>query len=421
MGKPAIALIKASFVLLAVDEGLRTSARNQIPGVVTRREDGAVNSEVAVDIGGGKTLTATVTVADKSYDGTNTATLTATSADILAGDTVNVQGLTGTFASKNVARDSAGNALAQAVTVSGAGASLGGADGANYTLVNAGSVSGLTARITPQTLSVTGITAAAADKAYDGSTQVQLLTAQAAMAGVVAGDSVQLQSASAVGQLPSPNVAYDAQGQVLSQSVTVQGLSLSGAAAGNYTVKDASGVQVRVTPRALTIAGSVAANKTADGTTQAQVTPGTLGNLVAGERLVVTATGQFADARIGSNKAVATQYTLANSTNGMARNYTLASEVLRAAILPQVLPLGPILTPGGGTATSRVTVLPGRPLAAVAELGKASERDECAPREGLYCDCQTTEWRDIELCVVPRALLNRQSQISGTIRSNHQN
>ena len=31
------------------------------------------------------------------------------------------------------------------------------------------------------------------------------------------------------------------------------------------------------------IAGSVAANKTADGTTQAQVTPGTLGNLVAME------------------------------------------------------------------------------------------------------------------------------------------
>lgn len=62
VGKPAIALIKASFVLLAVDEGLRTSARNQIPGVVTHREDGAVNSEIAVSIGGGKTLTATVTV-----------------------------------------------------------------------------------------------------------------------------------------------------------------------------------------------------------------------------------------------------------------------------------------------------------------------------------------------------------------------
>ncbi|HKR88762.1 MAG TPA: TOBE domain-containing protein [Phenylobacterium sp.] len=62
LGKPAIALIKSSFVVLAKGEGLRTSARNQIAGVVTSREDGAVSSEISVDIGGGKTLTATVTL-----------------------------------------------------------------------------------------------------------------------------------------------------------------------------------------------------------------------------------------------------------------------------------------------------------------------------------------------------------------------
>jgi molybdate transport system regulatory protein len=62
VGRPAIALIKASFVVLAKGEGLRTSARNQIAGRVVAREDGAVNTEVALDIGGGKTLTATVTL-----------------------------------------------------------------------------------------------------------------------------------------------------------------------------------------------------------------------------------------------------------------------------------------------------------------------------------------------------------------------
>jgi len=61
-GAPAIALIKSSFVLLAKGEGIRTSARNQIAGRVIGREDGAVNSEVAVDIGAGKTLVATVTL-----------------------------------------------------------------------------------------------------------------------------------------------------------------------------------------------------------------------------------------------------------------------------------------------------------------------------------------------------------------------
>ena len=62
VGAPAIALIKSSFVVLAKGEGIRTSARNQICGVVTGREDGAVNSEVSLDIGAGKTLTATITL-----------------------------------------------------------------------------------------------------------------------------------------------------------------------------------------------------------------------------------------------------------------------------------------------------------------------------------------------------------------------
>lgn len=61
VGMPAIALIKASFVVLAKGENLRTSARNQLVGVVAHREDGPVNSEIVLDIGAGKTLVATVT------------------------------------------------------------------------------------------------------------------------------------------------------------------------------------------------------------------------------------------------------------------------------------------------------------------------------------------------------------------------
>jgi molybdate transport system regulatory protein len=62
-GRPAIALIKASFVILAKGGGepLRTSARNALPGTVVRVERGAVNDEVTLDIGGGKTLSATIT------------------------------------------------------------------------------------------------------------------------------------------------------------------------------------------------------------------------------------------------------------------------------------------------------------------------------------------------------------------------
>lgn len=61
VGKPAVALIKSSFVVLAKGEGLVTSARNQLSGTVLTREDGAVSSEITLSLAGGKTLTATIT------------------------------------------------------------------------------------------------------------------------------------------------------------------------------------------------------------------------------------------------------------------------------------------------------------------------------------------------------------------------
>ena len=62
IGGAAIALIKSSFIILAKGEGLRTSARNQISGVVTSREDGAVNCDIRLEIGEGKSLSATITL-----------------------------------------------------------------------------------------------------------------------------------------------------------------------------------------------------------------------------------------------------------------------------------------------------------------------------------------------------------------------
>lgn len=61
VGRPAIALIKSSFVVLAKGDGLVTSARNQIKGVIAARRDGAVSSEIVLAIAKGKTLTATIT------------------------------------------------------------------------------------------------------------------------------------------------------------------------------------------------------------------------------------------------------------------------------------------------------------------------------------------------------------------------
>jgi molybdate transport system regulatory protein len=63
-GRCCIAMVNASSVMLAQERGApRISARNKIAGKVVNRVDDGADSEVAIDIGGGKTLTAVVTSA----------------------------------------------------------------------------------------------------------------------------------------------------------------------------------------------------------------------------------------------------------------------------------------------------------------------------------------------------------------------
>jgi len=61
-GQEAIALIKASSVIVGVsDGGLRLSARNQLPGIISALHPGAVNSEVIIELDGGGTVAAIIT------------------------------------------------------------------------------------------------------------------------------------------------------------------------------------------------------------------------------------------------------------------------------------------------------------------------------------------------------------------------
>lgn len=61
-GRPAMALIKSTFVILAAgDTPLRSSARNCFGGRVVEHRAGAVSDEVVMEIEGGARITATVT------------------------------------------------------------------------------------------------------------------------------------------------------------------------------------------------------------------------------------------------------------------------------------------------------------------------------------------------------------------------
>ena len=61
-GVQAYALIKASSIILVIDDGnAKFSARNRMPGIVARVQAGAVNTEVVIDLDGGGTLVAIIT------------------------------------------------------------------------------------------------------------------------------------------------------------------------------------------------------------------------------------------------------------------------------------------------------------------------------------------------------------------------
>lgn len=61
VGTEAVALIKASNVIVALGQDFKSSARNQLTGVISRCELGAVNGEVIIELPGGKSMVAIIT------------------------------------------------------------------------------------------------------------------------------------------------------------------------------------------------------------------------------------------------------------------------------------------------------------------------------------------------------------------------
>jgi hypothetical protein len=160
------------------------------------------------------TVIPTVTAADKTYDGTTTATLTScTLTGVLAGDLVDCTGIA-EFTTATAGADK---------PVTASGLMLTGPDDGHYVL--ASTMAGTTAAITPRP--VTPVVTAA-DKPYDGNT-VATLTG-CTVTGTVAGDVVGCTGAAA---FDSPTIG-------IGKPVTVSGLTLTGAAAGNYVLSTTS-------------------------------------------------------------------------------------------------------------------------------------------------------------------------------------
>ncbi len=60
-GVEVYALFKASWVILAAENGLRATVRNRLCGTVARLQEGPINTEVVVELPGGKLIAAMIT------------------------------------------------------------------------------------------------------------------------------------------------------------------------------------------------------------------------------------------------------------------------------------------------------------------------------------------------------------------------
>lgn len=244
------------------------------------------------------------TVADKVYDGSDTATVTAgTLAGLVSGDETSVGVMaTGTFASKDVAYGL--GIEKQDVTVSYA---LTGALANNY-IAPVGET--LQAKINPKPLSNVHL-----EKVYDGHgrfARTALTTAQ----GIIAGESIKIY-VDAIGA----NVGVYKDGNE-DEDFDFNEYVLYIGDTEEQTVNYAWGDTCTATIKAkqLTISGTTVADKVYDGTTDATVMTGTLAGLIGTDELSVgvSATGTFADKNAGSDKTVTIVYSL---TGALANNY----------------------------------------------------------------------------------------------------
>jgi filamentous hemagglutinin family protein len=241
-------------------------------------------------------------IADRVYDATTNATLAGTaSISPLAGDDISLGGTltaTASFADKQVGNN-------KAVSISGL--QLNGADAANYALV----LPSLTANITALALNPLGLTAA--DRIYDGTTQVSL-DGTATIEGL-AGDDLSL-NGTVSGSFSDKHAGTN-------KPVILAGLSLAGADAANYTLNLSGSVFATVSRRDLQITGLTGQNKIYDGTVTATTTGTASIAALGGDSVTLGGTGlfQFADRHVGANKPIsATGYAL---TGDDAGNYTL--------------------------------------------------------------------------------------------------
>ncbi|GAB2562332.1 filamentous hemagglutinin N-terminal domain-containing protein [Dyella jejuensis] len=260
-------------------------AAGGLDGFTLTGDNGALASNYTF-VGGNDWVTITpailnvtgTTASNRVYDGSTADTLSGSQlAGVFAGDDVTLDNDTvGTFNNKNVGNN-------KAVTTD---MTIAGADAGNYILLQP---TGLTANVTPLAITVD---ATGTNKVYDGNT---LDTVGLGSAGVVAGDQVAFADTSA--NFSDKNVGYG-------KSVTADGITASGADAGNYILLNTTATTTAdITPLAITI-GAIGTNKVFDGNALDMVSLYASGVLPGDQLSFADASALFSDPHAGNGKTV---------------------------------------------------------------------------------------------------------------------
>ncbi len=240
----------------------------------------------------------------KTYDGTTNVSIWITAlSGVVGGDSVSPPlPASGNFADKNV-----GTGKAVTVVVP-----LTGSDAGNYTLTQP---TGLTGKITPKPLGVTG--AVAANKTYDGTFNATITGAT--LTGVVAGDIVTLE----------PSMFGDFMSKDAGEGIAVATvLALTGSDAGNYILNTQAGLTANITVAPLTVAIVGNPTKTADGSTVATLNPSNywIGGLVAADTITITKSNGSYDSAAAGARSVTVSLSpddFAPGSNTLLSNYSL--------------------------------------------------------------------------------------------------
>ncbi|WP_082680078.1 YDG domain-containing protein [Paucibacter sp. KCTC 42545] len=186
--------------------------------------------------------------------------------------------------------------------------------------------SGAIGEITPKHIGAA--TGSVKDKVYDGKLNAEL--GKVSLQGLVAGDAVQTSGGAA--SFNNKNVGKD-------KAVSITGLSLIGADAGNYSFDGAA--QASITPKSVSVADVKVSSKVYDGTTSAQVSGGQLAGGLDGEQLGFNLSAEFLNKNAGVAKDVNVKLALSGADAG---NYQLASDSVLAKgdITPKTVTAGAV-------------------------------------------------------------------------------